>query len=559
MAENTTNETRFVGNVTKSTTGATLFAGSILTIVNYGLAQAGITIPAEVQTAAVTVILGLVVLITGRNTRGEKAHLEGAIQGETAAALANLDLYEVLEAIADGVAADARNAAPHEADGRAAFEEYTRALRTVLERNAVVLDDGSDADVFSLVSDDLDAAVHVFHVRGGRIRGTRGWVIERVDGADDAALMARLLEQVYSSASPDEAGAGKTAKVAAVSVDDVAHTPTSAIPREVLVSVDPEEGETIARWLAEIRGASVSVHVPKRGPKAQIMDTVTENARQALALHRTKRAGDITARSKALEQLAENLDLPGAPLRIECYDVSHTGGENQVASMVVFEDGMPRKDAYRTYNIRGEDGNGTPDDTSAMNEVLTRRFSRLLAEEAGVDGEDEDGVAYASGPIDATTGRPKRFSYRPDLVVVDGGLPQVNAARAALDAVGADVPVVGLAKRLEEVWIPGDDFPLILPRTSEALYLLQYLRDESHRFAITKHRKRRSKAQRRSVLDSIPGLGPTRQAALLKHFGSVKRIREATPEQIAEVKGVGLGLARTIRDRLAASSREDTP
>ena len=289
------------------------------------------------------------------------------------------------------------------------------------------------------------------------------------------------------------------------------------------------------------------------------MDTVTENARQALALHRTKRAGDITARSKALEQLAENLDLPGAPLRIECYDVSHTGGENQVASMVVFEDGMPRKDAYRTYNIRGEGGNGTPDDTSAMNEVLTRCFSRLLAEEAGVDGEDEDGIAYASGPIDAMTGRPKRFSYRPDLVVVDGGLPQVNAARAALDAVGADVPVVGLAKRLEEVWIPGEDFPLILPRTSEALYLLQYLRDESHRFAITKHRKRRSKAQRRSVLDSIPGLGPARQAALLKHFGSVKRIREATPEQIAEVKGVGLGLARTIRDRLTTSSREDTP
>lgn len=371
--------------------------------------------------------------------------------------------------------------------------------------------------------------------------------------------MSRLLEQVYSSASMDEAGAGRAAKVAAVSVDDVAHTPTSAIPREVLVSVAPEDAETIARWLGQVRGASVSIHVPRRGPKAQLMATVTENARQGLALHRTKRAGDITARSKALEELAENLDLPSAPLRIECYDVSHTGGENQVASMVVFEDGMPRKDAYRTFNIRGQDGSGTPDDTSAMNEVLTRRFSRLLAEEAGIEGEDEDGVAFASGPIDETTGRPKRFSYRPDLVLVDGGLPQVNAARAALDAVGADVPVVGLAKRLEEVWIPGDEFPLILPRTSEALYLLQYLRDESHRFAITKHRKRRSKAQRRSVLDSIPGLGPARQAALLKHFGSVKRIREASLEQIAEVKGVGPALAASIRDRLAASSREDTP
>lgn len=433
------------------------------------------------------------------------------------------------------------------------------ALRTVLERNVVVLDDGADADVFSLVSDELDAAVHVFHVRGGRVRGTRGWVIERVDEADDAALMSRLLEQVYSLASGSQPEAGKAEKVAAVSVDDVAHTPTSAVPREVLVSVDPQEKELIARWLGQLRGASVAVRVPRRGPKAQLMETVTENARQALTLHRTKRAGDITARSQALEQLAESLNLLGAPLRIECYDVSHTGGENQVASMVVFEDGMPRKDAYRTYNIRGQDGTGTPDDTSAMSEVLTRRFSRLLAEEAGLEGEDEDGVPYASGPIEAATGRPKRFSYRPDLVVVDGGLPQVNAARSALDAVGADVAVVGLAKRLEEVWIPGDEFPLILPRTSEALYLLQYLRDESHRFAITKHRKRRSRATRRSVLDSIPGVGPARQAALLKHFGSVKRLREATPEQIAQVAGVGVLLAQLIHDRLHTSLREETP
>jgi len=456
-------------------------------------------------------------------------------------------------------------ASMREASERLDFERAAKlrddvaALRTVLERNAVVLDDGADVDVFALVSDDLDAAVHVFHVRGGRIRGTRGWVIERVDGAGEEELMARLLEQVYSSAQEDEAGASRVARVAAVSVDDVAHTPTSAIPREVLVSVTPQDKDTIEHWLGQLRGASVSVHVPRRGPKAQLMETVAENARQALGLHRTKRSGDITARSKALEQLAEDLALPGAPLRIECYDVSHTGGENQVASMVVFEDGMPRKDAYRTYNIRGEDGNGTPDDTSAMNEVLTRRFSRLLAEEAGTEGEDEDGIAYASGPIDASTGRPKRFSYRPDLVVVDGGLPQVNAARDALAAVGADVPVVGLAKRLEEVWIPGEDFPLILPRTSDALYLLQHLRDESHRFAITKHRKRRSRALTRSVLDSIPGLGPARQAALLKHFGSVKRLRAATPEQIAEVKGVGPALARSIHDRLQTTPREDTP
>ena len=432
----------------------------------------------------------------------------------------------------------------------AKLRDDVAALRTVLERNAVVLDDGADADVFALVSDDLDAAVHVFHVRGGRIRGTRGWVIERVDGAGDAALMSRLLEQVYSSATEDEARGARETKAAAVSVDDVAHTPTSAIPREVLVSVAPDDMETISRWLGEARGASVAINVPKRGPKAQLMDTVTDNARQALTLHRTRRAGDITARSKALEQLAENLDLPAAPLRIECYDVSHTGGENQVASMVVFEDGMPRKDAYRTFNIRGTDGKGTADDTSAMNEVLTRRFSRLLAEEAGIEGEDEDGVAYASGPIEAATGRPRRFSYRPDLVVVDGGLPQVNAARAALEAVGADVPVVGLAKRLEEVWVPDDEFPVVLPRTSPALYLLQYLRDESHRFAITHHRKRRSAGMTRSVLDDVPGLGPARQAALLKEFGSVKRIRAASADEISSVRGIGPALAATILEHL---------
>jgi excinuclease ABC subunit C len=277
---------------------------------------------------------------------------------------------------------------------------------------------------------------------------------------------------------------------------------------------------------------------------------VRENAAQALQLHRTRRAGDLTQRSRALEELAEDLDLPAAPLRIECYDISHTQGQDQVGSMVVFEDGVPRKDAYRTFNLRGPDGNGVPDDTAAMDEVLHRRFARLLAEESGLEGEDEDGVAFQSGPVDAGTGRPRRFSYRPDLVVVDGGLPQVNAARATLDGMGVDIAVIGLAKRLEEVWVPGDEFPLILPRSSAALYLLQHLRDESHRFAITKHRRRRGARQTRSVLDDIPGLGPARQKALLRHFGSVKRVRAATEEQIAEVPGIGPQLAASIRARL---------
>ena len=421
-----------------------------------------------------------------------------------------------------------------------------RALETVLERNTMVLNDGTDADIFALVSDELDAAVHVFHVRGGRIRGTRGWVASRDDDASEAELMARLFEQVYSEL-PDipQGRKGRIEQAQAVSVDDVIHTPTRAVPREILVSVMPTEGGTITQWLTEKRGVAVDIHVPKRGPKAQLMETVKENAKQALILHKTRRSGDLAQRGQALDELAEYLDLPASPLRIECYDISHTQGQLQVGSMVVFEDGVPRKDAYRHFNIHGENGEGTPDDTSAMDEVLRRRFRRLLAEENGEDGEDEEGIAFESGPVDAN-GRPRRFSYRPDLVVVDGGLPQVNAARDALDSMGIDIPLIGLAKRLEEVWIPGEEFPLIFPRTSAALYMLQYLRDESHRFAITVHRKRRTKNQQRSVLDGIAGVGPSRQKALLRHFGSVKKIRESTPEQIAVVNGIGPSLGTVI-------------
>ncbi|MDO4260071.1 MAG: excinuclease ABC subunit UvrC [Actinomycetaceae bacterium] len=442
----------------------------------------------------------------------------------------------------------------------ARLRDDVAALKTVLERNRVVLDDGTDADVFAMVAEDLEAAVHVFHVRGGRIRGTRGWVVDRIDGASEEALMARLLEQVYGEAPQAQAPLrGRHQRTEApASVDDVAHTPTRAIPREVLVSQLPEDGDALSEWLSQRRGAKVRISVPKRGAKAHLMEMVHTNAKEALVLHRTKRAGDITHRSKALEELAENIDLPGAPLRIECYDISHTGGSDQVASMVVFEDGMPRKDAYRTFNIRGESGEGATDDTAAMAEVLGRRFRRLAAEEAGMSGEDEDGVALASGPIDATTGKARRFSYRPDLVVVDGGLPQVNSARVALEEAGVDIPVVGLAKRLEEVWIPGEEFPVIFPRASAALHLLQHLRDESHRFAITKHRKKRGKGQTRSVLDGIDGLGPTRQAALLRAFGSVKRLRAATIDEIASVKGIGPSLAATIHAGLASSENEST-
>ena len=485
------------------------------------------------------------------------------------------------------------------AAGNLEFEKAARlrddaeALRKVIERNAVVLPDATDADVFGLVRDELTAAVQVFHVRGGRVRGQRGWVIDLVEETTDAELVERLLQQVYGDlADPSGAGApersgpttslgvggrapvaaparaqprGASARrsdaAAATSIDDVAHTATTAVPREILVPAVPGDAAAVREWLAGLRGGRVDVRVPARGDKAALMGTVRKNAEEALRLHKTRRAGDLTQRSAALEELAEALDLPEAPLRIECYDISHTQGTHQVGSMVVFEDGAPRKSDYRRFVVRGQDGDGANDDTAAMREVLTRRFKRLLAEQgaelADVElvGADGDGVPVVSGPIDPETGRARRFSYAPGLVVVDGGPPQVGAARAVLDELGVDAPLVGLAKRLEEVWVPDDEFPVVLPRTSPALYLLQYLRDESHRFAITHHRKKRSAGMTRSVLDDVPGLGPARQSALLKEFGSVKRIRAATQEQIASVKGIGPTLAATILEHLASVSR----
>ena len=443
----------------------------------------------------------------------------------------------------------------------ARLRDDAAALTKVIERNAVVLPDATDADVFALVADELTAAVQVFHVRGGRVRGQRGWVIDLVEDAAPAELVERLLQQVYGDlVDPSEAEAGRrrTDLSAATSVDDVAHTATTAVPREILVPTMPRDAAAVSTWLAGLRGAKVEVRVPLRGDKAALMDTVRKNAEEVLRLHKTRRAADLTQRSAALEELAQALDLPEAPLRVECYDISHTQGTHQVGSMVVFEDGAPRKSDYRRFIVRGADGSGGRDDTEAMREVLTRRFKRLAAEQGeelsradrelvGVDG---DGVPIASGPVDPGTGRARRFSYAPGLVVVDGGLPQVNAARRVLDELGVDVPVVGLAKRLEEVWMPGDEFPVVLPRTSPALYLLQYLRDESHRFAITHHRGQRSKGMTRSILDEVPGLGPARQAALLKEFGSVKRLREASTEQLAGVKGIGASLAQTVHDHL---------
>ncbi|QGQ19228.1 excinuclease ABC subunit UvrC [Cellulomonas sp. JZ18] len=405
-------------------------------------------------------------------------------------------------------------------------------LEKATERNAVVLSDGTDADIFAMAGDELEAAVQVFHVRDGRIRGQRGWVVEKVEDLGDEELVEHLLQQVYGG----EEGAGGA---------------TGAVPREVLVPVLPANLDQVQAWLTGLRGSRVQVRVPQRGDKAELARTVLRNAEHALALHRTRRAGDLTTRSQALREIQEALDLPTAPLRIECYDVSHNQGTYQSASMVVFEDGLARKSEYRLFSVRGADGQGARDDTAAMHEVITRRFRRYLTERSQLgdpdlgDGEDDEGPR--SGEVDATTGRPARFAYPPNLVVVDGGPPQVAAAAAALAELGVDdVALCGLAKRLEEVWLPGEEYPVILQRSSEGLYLLQRVRDEAHRFAISAHRKRRSKGMTASVLDDVPGLGPARKAALLRHFGSVKRLRAASAEEIATVPGMGARTAEAV-------------
>ena len=410
-------------------------------------------------------------------------------------------------------------------------------LERATERNAVVLADGTDADIFALAGDELEAAVQVFHVRDGRIRGQRGWVVEKVEDIDDATLVEHLLQQVYG-----------------------AEEENAAVPREVLVPTLPPDVEQVQTWLGGLRGSRVQVRVPQRGDKRELAATVHRNAEHALVLHRTRRAGDLTTRSQALREIQEALDLSTAPLRIECYDVSHNQGTYQSASMVVFEDGMARKSEYRLFTVRGPEGQGARDDTAAMHEVITRRFRRYLAErsdsrdvELGLGDDDED--PRRSGPVDEATGKPVRFAYPPNLVVVDGGPPQVAAAAAALAELGIDdVALCGLAKRLEEVWLPGDPYPVILQRSSEGLYLLQRLRDEAHRFAITAHRRRRSKGMTASVLDDVPGLGPARRAALLRHFGSVKRLRAASAEEIATVQGMGERTAQAVVEALAASA-----
>ncbi|MFY9809325.1 MAG: excinuclease ABC subunit UvrC [Pseudonocardiaceae bacterium] len=410
----------------------------------------------------------------------------------------------------------------------ARLRDHLGALRRAMEKQAVVLGDGTDADVIAFACDELEAAVQVFHVRGGRVRGQRGWVIERVEEVD---LVSQFVTQFY----------GEQASLAEAADDAM-----QPVPREVLVPELPEDADALTEWLSGLRGARVALRVPQRGDKRALADTVARNAAEAFAQHKLRRAGDLTARAAALQEIQEQLGLDTAPLRIECIDVSHVQGNDVVASLVVFEDGLARKSDYRRFAIRDAAGDGHSDDVASIAEVVRRRFARHV--------RDTEPQAERPG-LDPDTGRPRKFAYPPNLLVVDGGPAQVAAAAEALFELGVtDVAIAGLAKRLEEVWLPGEADPVILPRTSEGLYLLQRVRDEAHRFAISYHRQKRSARMISSALDDVAGLGQTRRTALLKHFGSVRRIRQASVEQLTEVPGVGLSTARAVLAALSCSS-----
>ena len=379
------------------------------------------------------------------------------------------------------------------------------ALETVLEKSTVVFTDQTDADLFGIADDELAAAVSLFRVRGGRIRGVMGWVVDKELERDQSELVEYLLQNVY----------GKDATFA------------SDVPREVLVPLLPADSDALGQWLSEIRGSKVDLRIPQRGDKRALAETAHTNAKHALGLYKMRRTADFSARTEALTELQKALNLKTAPLRIECFDVSHLGGTGIVSSMVVFEDGLPKKNLYRKFNIES-----SSDDTDSLYQTLSRRLKYLVA---GVEDNEN------------------KFSYRPGLLVVDGGQPQVNAAaRALADSGIEDLAVIGLAKRLEEIWLPNNPFPVILPRGSESLFLLQRIRDEAHRFAITAQRKQR-KSSIATELGAIEGLGEKRVSALLRRFGSAKRLRLASVDEIAEVAGIGPVLAASIAETLASS------
>lgn len=423
-------------------------------------------------------------------------------------------------------------AAVQDYEAAARYRDQIAAMETALEKNAVVLDDGVDADLFGIAHDELAAAVQQFIVRGGRIRGVRGWVVDKELDVDLPELVESVLQNAY----------------------DDSVTP----PRDVFVPALPEDAPELERWLGERRGpgSRVELKVARRGDKAALAQTVAQNAMNALVLYKSRRSSDFVARSQALSDIQDALGMHEAPLRIECFDVSHLAGTNIVASMVVFEDGLPRKDQYRRFSIAA-----STDDTESIHQVLTRRLAYLAPLELGDAEQEQEPVpstelAAVETEADAedpgVSARRRKFAYRPQLLIVDGGQPQVAAAQRALDDVGiTDIQLCGIAKRLEELWLPDSDFPVILPRNSDALFLIQRIRDEAHRFAISYQRQRR-KRDIATVLSDIPGLGPARVKQLLAHFGSVARLRGADSAAIQEVRGIGPSLADAVVERLRA-------
>ncbi|MDY0829209.1 excinuclease ABC subunit UvrC [Microbacterium sp. BG28] len=418
-------------------------------------------------------------------------------------------------------------AAAMDYEAAAGYRDKLQAIEAVLGKSALVLSDDTDADLFGIAEDELAAAVQHFVVRGGRVRGVRATTIEKEIDISGAELVDQVLQRTYGDAAAAD------------------------IPKQVLVPALPDDVTDLEQWLRDKRGKNVTIQIAQRGGKADLMRTATLNAQQALMLHKTRRTSDYVARTQALTDLQEALGLATAPLRIECFDVSHLAGTNVVASMVVFEDGLPRKDQYRSFSVAE-----TTDDTDSLYQVLTRRLAHLDRP------EDADDVEIAAAAIDAeqasadgevaTVRKRPRFAYPPQLLIVDGGQPQVAAAARALEESGhTEVALCGIAKRLEEIWLPGEEYPVILPRTSEALYLVQRLRDEAHRFAITHQRKRRRR-DISSVLEEVPGLGAARIRALLRHFGSVTALRGATVEQIAELPGIGPKLATAVHEHLTS-------
>ncbi|WP_277960239.1 excinuclease ABC subunit UvrC [Frigoribacterium faeni] len=387
----------------------------------------------------------------------------------------------------------------------ATYRDQVQALEAVLDKSAVVLRDNVDLDLYALAEDELAAAVQLFTVRGGRIRGSRGWVVDKEIDISTGDLVEQVLQGIYTAGAE--------------------------LPREIVVTETPDDNDALESVLSTLRGRGrVQIHTAQRGEKANLMQTATLNAQQSLMLYKTRRSADFATRSTALADIQEALGMSDAPLRMECYDVSHLSGTNIVASMVVFEDGLPRKDQYRRFNIPR-----STDDTESIYQTLSRRLSRL-----------DDELA----PVEEVGEQRKRFAYRPNLLIVDGGQPQVAAARRALDDAGVtDIALCGIAKRLEEIWLPDDDFPVILPRNSDALFLIQRIRDEAHRFAIT-HQRQRRKRDISTQLAEIPGLGPSRVAVLLKHFGSVKRLKDAEAADISAIRGIGPTLAAAVVERL---------